>query len=58
VHVDALAAERAEVLTGPVARIVDRLRYFRTLGFTGFNLQPTDPTQVQLLAEEVLPQLR
>jgi len=58
VHVDALADERAEVLTGPVARIVDRLGYFRTLGFTGFNLQPTDPAQAQLLAEEVLPQLR
>jgi alkanesulfonate monooxygenase SsuD/methylene tetrahydromethanopterin reductase-like flavin-dependent oxidoreductase (luciferase family) len=58
VHVDEHAAERADVVTGSVARIVDRLRYFGTLGFTGFNLQPTDPAQLRLIAEEVLPQLR
>jgi len=50
-----------DVLSGSAGNVIDRLRHFVDLGFTGFNFMPEsdDPVdQFALLANEVIPALR
>lgn len=49
------------VVAGSAAEVVQRLREFAELGFSGFNLMPTghdEERQVRLLGDDVLPALR
>jgi len=50
-----------DVLSGSAGNVIDGLRQFVDLGFTGFNFMPQgdDPVdQFALLANEVIPALR
>lgn len=58
VHVDPAARPGPGLVTGSSAAVADQLGAFRELGFRGFNFQPADARQIQVIAEEVLPQLR
>ncbi|MGQ0840229.1 LLM class flavin-dependent oxidoreductase [Actinokineospora sp.] len=58
VHVDATAARTDDMVTGSPTDVLDQLRAFTELGFTGFNIVPETPDDVRAFAEEVLPALR
>jgi alkanesulfonate monooxygenase SsuD/methylene tetrahydromethanopterin reductase-like flavin-dependent oxidoreductase (luciferase family) len=48
----------ADMAAGPPAAVTHRLKDFIAMGFTSFNLQPTDRSQLEQIAAEVLPALR
>lgn len=58
VHIAPKAKPTPGVVAGTAEEIATQLHTFTTLGFTGFNLMPTTPTQLEQIATEVLPNLR
>jgi alkanesulfonate monooxygenase SsuD/methylene tetrahydromethanopterin reductase-like flavin-dependent oxidoreductase (luciferase family) len=58
VRLDPAARPSAEEVAGSAADVVEQLAGFRRLGFSAFNLMPSDPGQVPALAGEVLPAVR
>jgi alkanesulfonate monooxygenase SsuD/methylene tetrahydromethanopterin reductase-like flavin-dependent oxidoreductase (luciferase family) len=60
IRIGRAARRDAGVVAGSAADVLDRLREFTTLGFTGFNVMPVGPdprAQVRAFGEEVRPAL-
>jgi alkanesulfonate monooxygenase SsuD/methylene tetrahydromethanopterin reductase-like flavin-dependent oxidoreductase (luciferase family) len=61
VRIDPDASPGPELVAGTPDRVLDQLRRFIDLGFTGINIMTTDPNrtdQLQRIAGDVLPALR
>jgi alkanesulfonate monooxygenase SsuD/methylene tetrahydromethanopterin reductase-like flavin-dependent oxidoreductase (luciferase family) len=58
IHIDVTATRTDDTVTGSPTDVLDQLRAFTELGFTGFNVIPETPDDIRTFAEEVLPALR
>jgi alkanesulfonate monooxygenase SsuD/methylene tetrahydromethanopterin reductase-like flavin-dependent oxidoreductase (luciferase family) len=61
VRIDEGAAAEADVVAGSASAVVEQLREFVHLGFSGFNFMPHEPAiveQTERLARDVVPALR